>query len=82
MVVAEHPTSTFWFHLRGHLDGDAEISVMPPEAVHTHLDFSNHLARGDIDWRRGADYFSTGAVFHYKPLNVKSGVLIIEYSLY
>lgn len=82
LVVTDYMSSSFGFHLRGHIDGEADISVVPPDMTRGWSEFSNHLASGYVDWAKGGDYFSTGAVFRYRPLNVKTGVLIIEYYLY
>ncbi len=81
LLVAGHQPSYFWFHLRGHIDGTADISVGEPGAGRVRSDFSNHLAGGYVDWASASDYFATGVVFQYKPVNVKTGVLVIEYSL-
>jgi hypothetical protein len=81
LVVARGSPSQFWFRVRGHIEGTADLFVSEPGwSGGAHPGDSNHITGGYVDWSVGRDYFDDSAVFYYRPANVKTGLLVIEYS--
>jgi hypothetical protein len=61
---------SFWLHIRGKIDGTAEIWG---------ADLQTNRFSGNFKMSRDGDFYSSNCIVEYRPIGVRTGRISIEY---